>query len=220
MHFRRSAGRPDAVILYRLAATSEPGALARYFDVRHPGWRRQSGGAYAPHQSGTAWTANHAALGLQINRIFRTQPPLTRPLDMSMEDYIAITLPSDLLLRGALWNLFGFALVMIFGPPRWYRSCWTATSSCFTSSGTRWVVFWLRCSTRTFGISGFGGLATAQVINLGLLVTAVVLLVVRHHLRSRKPPVRRKVDCGRCQCGVCCQENHDERRSVVTLVGR
>ena len=124
--------------------------------------------------------------GFKINPNFPYQPPLTRPLDMSMEDYIAITRFHPTFYYEALWNLLGFALVMIFGR-RWYKRLLDGDIFLFYLIWYPLGRFLVEMFRPDAWISGFGGLATAQVISLGLLVTAVVLLVVRH-LRSRKSP--------------------------------
>lgn len=121
--------------------------------------------------------------GFKINPDFPFMPPLTRPLDVAMEQYIAVTRFHPTFYYEALWNLLGFALVMIFGR-RWYKRLLDGDIFLFYLMWYPIGRFLVEMFRPDAWISGFGGLATAQVISVGLFLIAVVLLVVRH-VRSR-----------------------------------
>ena len=80
-------------------------------------------------------------------------------------------------------GMIGFALVMIFGR-RWYKRLLDGDIFLFYLIWYPLGRFLVEMFRPDAWISGFGGLATAQVISLALLVVAVVILVVRH-VRNR-----------------------------------
>lgn len=117
--------------------------------------------------------------GFKINPNFPYQPPLTRPADVSMEDYIAATRFHPTFYYEAIWNLIGFALVMTLGR-RWYKRLLDGDIFLFYLIWYPLGRFLVEMFRPDAWLSGFGGLATAQVISIGLMVLAIVLLVVRH----------------------------------------
>ncbi|MEZ4766921.1 MAG: prolipoprotein diacylglyceryl transferase [Caldilineales bacterium] len=121
--------------------------------------------------------------GFKINPNFPFMPPLTRPPDVSMEDYIAVTRFHPTFYYEAIWNLVGFALVMIFGR-RWYKRLLDGDIFLFYLIWYPLGRFLVEMFRPDAWISGFGGLATAQVISIALLITSSVILVFRH-VRSR-----------------------------------
>ncbi len=123
--------------------------------------------------------------GFKINPKFPYMPPLTRPLDVPVEEYIAITRFHPTFYYEAIWNLIGFALVMIFGR-RWRKRLFDGDIFLFYLIWYPLGRFLVEMFRPDAWISGFGGLATAQVISLALLIVASALLVIRH-VRSRGP---------------------------------
>lgn len=121
--------------------------------------------------------------GFKINPKFPYMPPLTRPLDVPVEEYIAITRFHPTFYYEAIWNLVGFALVMIFGR-RWRKRLFDGDIFLFYLIWYPLGRFLVEMFRPDAWISGFGGLATAQVISLALLIVASALLVIRH-VRSR-----------------------------------
>lgn len=117
--------------------------------------------------------------GFKINPEFPYQPPLSRPLDVSVEEYIAATRFHPTFYYEAIWNLIGFALVMTLGR-RWYKRLLDGDIFLFYLIWYPLGRFLVEMFRPDAWISGFGGLATAQVISLGLFLLAIVLLVVRH----------------------------------------
>lgn len=117
--------------------------------------------------------------GFKINPDYPFQPPLTRPLDVAMEDYIATTRFHPTFFYEAIWNLIGFALVMTLGR-RWYKRLFDGDIFLFYLIWYPLGRFLVEMFRPDAWISGFGGLATAQVISLALMTIAIVLLVVRH----------------------------------------
>ncbi|MCB0252804.1 MAG: prolipoprotein diacylglyceryl transferase [Anaerolineae bacterium] len=123
--------------------------------------------------------------GFKINPNYPFQAP-TEMLGRTQQeilDYIAATRFHPTFYYEAGWNLIGFALVMIFGR-RWYKRLLDGDIFLFYLIWYPLGRFLVEMFRPDAWISGFGGLATAQVISLALLVVAVVILVVRH-VRNR-----------------------------------
>jgi phosphatidylglycerol:prolipoprotein diacylglycerol transferase len=124
--------------------------------------------------------------GFKINPNYPYQPP-TEMLGRSQEDinsYIAATRFHPTFFYEALWNLVGFALVMWLGR-KWYPKLRDGDIFFF-------YLIWYplgRIIVEMFRpdawVTGLPGLATAQLISLGLMAFAIVALIVRH--RNWKP---------------------------------
>ena len=124
--------------------------------------------------------------GFKINPKFPFQPP-TEMLGKTQDEvlkYIAATRFHPTFFYEALWNLVGFGLVMWLGR-KWYHKLRDGDLILF-------YLIWYplgRIIVEMFRpdawISGVPGLATAQLISLGLMGFAIVALILRH--RNWKP---------------------------------
>ena len=124
--------------------------------------------------------------GFKINPKFPFQPP-TEMLGKTQDEvlnYIAATRFHPTFFYEALWNLVGFGLVMWLGR-KWYHKLRDGDLILF-------YLIWYplgRIIVEMFRpdawVTGVPGLATAQLISLGLMGFAIVALILRH--RNWKP---------------------------------
>ncbi len=128
--------------------------------------------------------------GFKINTNFPFQTP-TEMLGRSPQEilaYVAATRFHPTFFYEALWNIIGFALIMVFGR-RWYGRLRDGDIFLF-------YLIWYpvgRTIVEMFRpdawVSGLPGLATAQLISLVLIAVGVVGLILRHRNWRPAPAV-------------------------------
>ncbi|MEA3335660.1 MAG: prolipoprotein diacylglyceryl transferase [Chloroflexota bacterium] len=129
--------------------------------------------------------------GFKINTDYPYQPPPTtipRPPGMTEDAFIANTRFHPTFFYEALWNLVGFALLMWIG--RRFQSR--------LRDGDIFLLYLIwyplgRIIVEMFRpdawITGVPGLATAQLISLGIIVASIITLIIRHRNWQPEPPL-------------------------------
>jgi phosphatidylglycerol:prolipoprotein diacylglycerol transferase len=120
--------------------------------------------------------------GFRINTDFPYQPPpstIPRPPGVSEFDFIANTRFHPTFFYEALWNLVGFGLFMWLGR-RFQHRLRDGDIVLFYLIWYPLGRFWVEMFRPDAWVTGIPGLATAQLIALGSIVLAIILLFWRH----------------------------------------
>lgn len=119
--------------------------------------------------------------GFKINPAYPFQTP-TEVLGKTQQeilDYVAVTRFHPTFFYEALWNLLGFALIMVLGR-RWQRRLRDGDIFFFYLIWYPLGRFWVEMFRPDAWVSGLANLTTAQVIGLISIGVGVVALIVRH----------------------------------------
>lgn len=130
--------------------------------------------------------------GFKINTNFPYQPPpstIPRPAGMSELDFIANTRFHPTFFYEALWNLLGFGLFMWLGR-RFQKRLRDGDIVLFYMIWYPLGRLWVEMFRPDAWVTGIPGLATAQLVALGMMAIAIIGLILRHRNWSPEEEAR------------------------------